>query len=83
MILGEDKAIYFSYLAEFYSHNLVQFSQFSLNSGLPGVQKVVDVEAHALGRLTNEILQVVHQQGPVLCYMKLLEGSVKCAVRRK
>ncbi|NOI56405.1 hypothetical protein [Vibrio coralliilyticus] len=83
MIAGEDKAIHFSYLAEFYSHNLVQFSQFSLDSELPGVQKVVDVEAHSLGRLTSETLQIIHQQGPVLCYMKLLEGSVKCVVRRK
>lgn len=83
MIAGEDNAIHFSYLAEFYTDNIIQFSQYSLDSGLPGGQKVLDVDAHALSRLTTETLQVVYQQGPVVCYVKLLEGCTRCMMRRK
>lgn len=84
VIEGEQKGLYFSYFTDFYSDNLVQFTEFSfpidaqLNSN-----KVTQVEAHAMRRFNNEMLQIIYHNRKVLCYTKLLEGGVKCITRRK
>lgn len=83
VISGEEKGVYFSYFADFYTNNLVQFTEFTLPNGTVGDKKVIEVEAHALRRLNNELLQIIHWNKKVLCYTKLLEGGIKCIIRRK
>ena len=77
------QGLYFSYFADFYSDNLVQFTKFALPVDAPmSANNVIQVEAHAMRRLNNEILQIIHHNHKVLCYTKLLEGGVKCITRR-
>ncbi|MDC5706577.1 hypothetical protein OPW41_12260 [Vibrio europaeus] len=82
-IYGEDRDLYFSYYADFYSNNLMLFSDFSMPEGLVAENNYIEVEAHALRRLSNEVIQVIYSNARVLCYTKLLEGGVKCMLRRK
>ncbi|MCG9578232.1 hypothetical protein OPW39_16870 [Vibrio europaeus] len=84
VIENGQRGLYFSYFTDFYSDNLVQFTEFSLPIDAPmPANNVIQVEAHAMRRLNNEMLQIIHHNRKVLCYTKLLEGGVKCITRRK
>jgi hypothetical protein len=82
-IFGESRDLHLSYYADFYSNNLMQFSDFDMPTGLVDENNYIEVEAHSLRRLSNEIIQIIYSDARVLCYSKLLEGGVKCMIRRR
>ncbi|MFY2507247.1 hypothetical protein F0225_10250 [Vibrio pectenicida] len=82
-IYGEPKGIYFSYYTQFYDHALIQFSDFTFSDGELDRNSITEIEAHNLRRISEEKLQVIYREGKVVCYTKLLDGGVKCIVRRQ
>jgi|GEM_PF-6112994 hypothetical protein len=84
VIDGGKRDLYFSYFTDFYSDDLVQFTEFSLPIDKPmPADQIIQVEAHAMRRLNNEMLQIIYHNSKAVCYVKLLDGSVKCITRRK
>ncbi|MBU2897453.1 hypothetical protein [Vibrio hepatarius] len=82
-IYGEPKGAYFSYYTQFYDHGLIQFSDFTFPSGEVARNNITEIEAHNLRRISEEKLQVIYKEGKAVCYTKLLDGGVKCLVRRQ
>ena len=81
-VVGETDNIHFSYLMEFHREGLLRFTDLTVHGPLSGVEKLMGIEMHALHRLSDETMQIIHFDGNVLCYVKTLEGGIKCGFRR-
>lgn len=82
-IYGEPKGLYFSYYTQFYDKGLIQFTDFTFPDGALSRSHITEIEAHNLRRISEEKLQIIHKEGKVVCFTKLLDGGVKCHVRRQ
>ena len=61
----------------------MQFTDFTFPDGEIPRSHITEVEAHNLQRVSEEKFQIIYNEGKVVCFTKLLDGRVKCHVRRQ